>query len=66
MAGLPWFNNVCNNFSVPLNSLNMGTGGDRVELLFWWTEIITASTSVTHVIILCGTNNVLKNSPQDI
>ena len=44
----------------------MGTGGDRVELLFWWTEIITASTSVTYVIILCGTNNVLKNSPQDI
>ena len=65
VAGLTRYTNIWNNiFS---NSfINLGISGDRVENVLWRAREIPFIPSLKNVVILCGTNNINKDSPYDI
>ena len=48
------------------NTLNFGTGGDRVENAFLRAINTPEMPYLQHVVILSDTNNINKNSPFDI
>lgn len=47
---------------MPKNSENKNEGGDRVEHLLRQAKNSSYPASVIHLIILCGTNSILKVS----
>ena len=50
----------------PLNTLNCGIGGDRVQNVLWQAQNLPVISSLKNYVILCGTNNLFENSPEDI
>ena len=46
--------------------INLGISGDRVENVLWRAREIPFIPSLKNVVILCGTNNINKDSPYDI
>ena len=65
VAGLTWYNNVWNKLFVN-RYINLGISGERVENVLWRARDIPFLSSVKNVVILCGTNNINKDSPGDI
>ena len=59
IAGLARYSKFWNKFLKPLNAFNCGIGGDRALDL-------RCFSSLRNVIILCGTNNLYHDSPEDI
>ena len=51
-------------FSV--NTLNCGIGGDKVRNVLWRADNLAAVKSVKNVAVLCGTNNLHLDEPEDI
>ena len=45
-------------------AINLGISGDHVENLLWRARDVPSS--LKNVVILCGTNNINKDSPYDI
>ena len=66
IAGLARYSKVWNKFFKPLNAFNCGIGGDRVEHVLWRAHDLRCFSSLRNVIILCGTNNLYHDSPEDI
>ena len=66
VTGLSRYPNVWNEYFAPINALNLGIGGDRVENVLWRTIDLSFPSSVKNVVILCGTNNVPIDTPRDI
>ena len=66
IAGLARYSKVWNRFFKPLNAFNCGIGGDRVEHLLWRAYDLRCFSSLRNVIILCGTNDLYHDSPEDI
>ena len=52
------------NFS--FNTLNCGLGGDKVQNVLWRAHNLPAVKSVRNVVILCGTNNLHLDAPEDL
>lgn len=48
------------------DTLNFGIDGDRVENIFWRATNFPKILYLQHAIILCGANNINKDSPFDI
>ena len=48
------------------DTLNFGIVGDRVQNVFWRAINLPRMPYLEYVIILCGTNNIHKDSPFDI
>ena len=46
--------------------INLGISGDRAENVLWRAREIPFLLSLKNVVILCGTNNINKDSPYDI
>ena len=46
--------------------MNCGIGGDRLQDVLWRTLNVPASQNIKNVVVLCGTNNLLLDSPKDI
>ena len=46
--------------------LNFGIGGDRIENVLWRSNNLPYLSSVQHVVILCATNNLHKDSPCEL
>ena len=65
ITGLLQFN-VWKKFFMPMNSQNKNEGGDQVEHLLRQAKNSLYPASVIHLIILCGTNSILKVSPKYI
>ena len=65
IAGLTRYNKVW-NFSKPFNDFNCGIRGDRVEHVLWRAYDLCRFSSLRNVVILCGTNNLYHDSPEDI
>ena len=55
-----WNNLLSNKF------INLGISGDRVENVLWCARDIPFLPSLKNVVILCGANNINKDSPYDI
>ena len=66
IAALPRYTNVWKSYFNPLNAINCGIGGDRVEHVLWRCNNLPPTLSLRNVIIMCGTNNIDYNSPDDI
>ena len=65
VAGLTPYTNIWNNL-FGIRFINLGISGDRVENVLWRTRDIPSLLLLKNVIILCGTNNINKDSPYDI
>ena len=66
VAGLSQYQNVRDKFLKPLKALNCGIGGDRIQHVLWRALNLPASQNLKNVVVLCGTNNLLLDSPKDI
>ena len=52
------------NFS--FNTLNCAIGGDQVHIFLWRALNLPAVKRVRNVVILCGTNDLHVDAPEDI
>ena len=66
IAGLSRYPEVWKRYFEPLNALNCGIGGDRVQNVLWRCINSPPSLSVKNIVILCGTNNIVCDSPDEI
>ena len=66
VAGLSRYPNVWNEYFAPINALNLGIGGDRVENVLWRAIDLPLPSFVKNAVILCGTNNIPIDTPRDI
>ena len=66
IAGLARYSKLWNKFFNLLNAFNCGIGGDRVQHVLWRAHDLRCFSSLRNVIILCGTNNLYQDSPEDI
>ena len=64
-AGYTRYTNVRNNL-FGNRFINFSINGDRVENILWRARDIPFLPSLKNVVILCGTNNINKDSPYDI
>ena len=65
VAGLSRYQNIWNrNFS--FNILNCVAGGDKIQNVLWQAHNLPAVKSIRNVIILCSTNNLHRDAPEDI
>ena len=65
-AGLNRYRSVWTKYLEPLKTLNCGIGGDRIQNVLWWAQNLPIISSLKNVVMLCGTNNLLQDSPEDI
>ena len=66
VAGLSHYSDVWKRYFESLNSINCGIGGDRVQNVLWRCNNLPPSPSFKNIIILCGTNNIQCDSPEDV
>ena len=50
----------------PLKALNCGVGGDRIQHVLWRALNLPVFSNLKNVVVLCGTNNLLLDSPKDV
>ena len=46
--------------------MNCGVGGDRIQHVLWRALNLPAFSNLNNVVVLCGTNNLLLDSPKGI
>ena len=66
VAGLSQYQNVRDKFLKPLKALNCGVGGDKIQHILWRALNLPVSLNLKNVVVLCGTNDLLLDSPKDI
>lgn len=66
VAGLARYSTVWNKHFRSLNTVNCGIGGDRTQHVLWRIENMNVPETVRFVVLHCGTNNIDRDSPQDI
>ena len=62
MAGLTRYTNAWNNL-FGNRFTNLGISGDCGENVLWCARDISFFLSLKNVVLLCGTNNINKDSP---
>ena len=62
IAGLSRYFNIWKRYFKPLNAINCGIGGDRVENILWRCKNLPSSTNLQNAVIMCGTNNIQHSS----
>ena len=65
-AGLNRYGSVCAKYLEPIKTLNCGIGGDRLQNVLWQAQNLPVISSLKNAVILCGTNNLFQDSPEDI
>ena len=65
VTGLSHYENVRKKFLKPLKALNCGIGGDRIQHVLWCAVNLPVFSNLKNI-VLCGTNNLLLDSPEDI
>ena len=66
VAGFSRSQNVWDKFLNPLKAFNCGVGGDRIQHVLWRALNYPVSSDLKNAVVLCGTNNLLLDSPKDI
>ena len=66
VAGLSRYQDVWDLYLKPLNTINCGIGGDRTQHVLWRVDHLSLPDSVHVAVLLCGTNNIEHDLPQDI
>ena len=65
-ASLSRYQNVWAKFLQPLRALNCGIGGDKVQHVLWRSHNLPVVKSIKKVVVLCGTNNLNQDWPEDV
>ena len=65
VAGLTRYLIVWNKYFVSLNAMNLGTGGDLFENMFWRAISLPLQSPVQKIVVHCETN-ISTDSPRDI
>ena len=65
VAGLTQYTNICNSL-FGNRFINLGISGDSVGNVLWRPRDIPFLPSLKNIVILCGTNNINKDFPDDI
>ena len=66
IAGLHRYYKIWNNFFKPTDALYCSIGRDKVQNVLWQMQNLPISPSLNNAVILCSTNNLLQDSPEDI
>jgi len=66
IKGLSRYPRIWRKYFAPLKSLNFGIGGDRTQHVLWRLQNGEMECDPKVVVVLCGTNNVDKNSSSEI
>ena len=66
VARLSRYQKVWDKFLKPLNALNCGIGHDRIERVLWRALKFLVFLSLKNIVVLCVTNNLPLDSPEDI
>ena len=66
IASLSCYSNIWSRYFKPLNAINCGIGGDRVQSILWRCQNLPSSPHLQNAVIMCGTNNIQHNSVEDI
>ena len=64
--GLSRSTNTWKRYLKPLDAINCGIGGDRVQNILWRCVNLPKSPSIRNAIILCVTNNIQDDTTEDI
>ena len=51
---------VWNSYFAPLNAVNIGIGGDKVEQILWRVEDLELPSSLAYLFLHCGANNISR------
>ena len=66
IKGLARYSNVWRKYLAPLNALNFGIGGDQTQHVLWRLQNGELECYPRVVVVHCGTNNINKDSAEDI
>ena len=66
VAGLSRYPTFWKKYLQPLNSINLGISGDRIENVLWRSTNLAIPSSVSKVVVICSTNNLLDDTSYDI
>ena len=66
VAGLHRYYKIWNNFFKPIDALNCGIGGGKVQSVLWRLQNLPISTSLKNAVILYDTNNLQQDPLEDI
>ena len=66
ISNLCFFPDVWEKYLLNHRPLNLGIGGDKVENVLWRIQNIDFPKTATHIFIMCGSNNLDTNTPEDI
>ena len=63
---LSCYPNIWRRYFKPLNAINYGIGGDRIQIVLWRSNNLPSSTSFQNAVILCTRSNIQGDSSEDI
>ena len=66
IVGLSCYPNIWRRYFKLLNAITCGIGGDRIQNVLWRSNNLPSSPSFQNAVILCGTNNIQRDSSEDI
>ena len=66
VEGLARYPAVWNDHLKPFNTVNCGIGGDSIQHLLWRVGHLSIPQSLRVAVLLCGTNNMQGDKPQDM
>ena len=66
IVGLSRYPNTWRRYFKPLNAINRGIGGDRIQNVLWRRNNLPSPLFFQNAIILCDTNNIQRDSSEDV
>ena len=66
IVSLTHYSKFWNKIFKPLNSLNCGIAGDRVQHVLWRAHDLCSFSSLRNFVILCSANNLYQDLPEHI
>ena len=66
IAGLSRYPNIWRRYFKPLNAINCGIGGDRIQNVLWRSNNLPSSPFLQNAVTLCGTNSIQPDSSEEI
>lgn len=66
IKGLSRYPKIWRKYFAPLKALNFGIGGDKTQHVLWRLQNGELECNPKVIVVLCGTNNIDKNSASEI
>ena len=65
IVGLSRYPNIWRRYFKPLNAINCGIGGERIQNVLWRINNLPSSPYFQNAVIFCSTNNIQQDSSED-